>query len=171
MMTGMYATVAVLAALTHRDRTGEGKHIDMALLDVQVAMLANMASNYHTSGKAPKRWGNAHANIVPYQIFACVDGHIIVATGNDNPYQKFITARGRAELATDARFATNALRVQQRAVLVPLLDAMIVLRPRAEWVLHRIDNEAEDDGAAPACRMDRHARSGGRAVRPHQRRC
>ena len=141
MMTGMYATVAVLAALTHRDRTGEGKHIDMALLDVQVAMLANMASNYHTSGEAPKRWGNAHANIMPYQTFACVDGHIIVATGNDIQYQKFVTAGGRVELgtwnlelATDARFATNALRVQQRAVLVPLLDAMVLLRPRAEWI-------------------------------------
>jgi len=134
LMTGMYATVAVLAALTHRDRTGEGQHIDMALLDVQVAMLANMASNYHTSGKAPKRWGNAHANIVPYQTFACCDGHIIVATGNDSQYQKFVTTGGRAELAFDARFATNALRVQHRAVLVPLLDAMVALRPRGEWI-------------------------------------
>ena len=94
LMTGMYATVAVLAALTHRDRTGEGQHIDMALLDVQVAMLANMASNFHASGKPPKRWGNAHANIVPYQTFACADGHIIVATGNDGQYQKFVEAGG-----------------------------------------------------------------------------
>ncbi|MBC7456107.1 MAG: CoA transferase [Massilia sp.] len=134
LMTGMYATVAVLAALTHRDRSGEGQHIDMALLDVQVAMLANMASNYHTSGKVPKRWGNAHANIVPYQTFACLDGHLIVATGNDSQYQKLVTAGGCAELATDARFATNRLRVQHRAVLVPLLDAMVAQQSRAEWI-------------------------------------
>ncbi|MDL2354297.1 MAG: CaiB/BaiF CoA-transferase family protein [Pseudomonadota bacterium] len=134
LMTGMYATVAVLAALTHRDRTGEGQHIDMALLDVQVAMLANMASNYHTSGKAPKRWGNAHANIVPYQTFACADGHIIVATGNDGQYQKFVEAGGCAELAADPRFATNPLRVQNRAVLVPLLDQMVLRRTRTEWI-------------------------------------
>ncbi|MDB5920442.1 MAG: CoA transferase, partial [Massilia sp.] len=125
LMTGMYATVAVLAALTHRDRTGLGQHIDMALLDVQVAMLANMASNYHASGKPPARWGNAHANIVPYQTFACADGHIIVATGNDGQYQKFVEAGGRADLALDERFATNPLRVRNRAVLVPLLEQMV----------------------------------------------
>jgi formyl-CoA transferase len=134
LMTGMYATVAVLAALTHRDRTGEGQRIDMALLDVQVAMLANMASNYHASGKAPTRWGNAHANIVPYQTFACADGHIIVATGNDGQYQKFVEAGGCAELANDARFATNPLRVQNRAVLVPLLEQMVKRRTRDEWI-------------------------------------
>ena len=134
LMTGMYATVAVLAALTHRDRTGVGQHIDMALLDVQVAMLANMASNYHTSGKAPARWGNAHANIVPYQTFACVDGHIIVATGNDGQYRKFVEAGGCAELALDARFATNPLRVQHRAVLVPLLEQMVQRRSRNDWI-------------------------------------
>jgi crotonobetainyl-CoA:carnitine CoA-transferase CaiB-like acyl-CoA transferase len=134
LMTGMYATVAVLAALTHRDRTGEGQHIDMALLDVQVAMLANMAGNYHASGKAPKRMGNAHSNIVPYQTFATSDGHIIVATGNDSQYQKFVEAGGRAELAADARFATNPLRVQNRAVLVPLLEQMVARRTRDEWI-------------------------------------
>ncbi|MDB4872638.1 MAG: CoA-transferase [Gemmatimonadales bacterium] len=134
LMTGMYATVAVLAALTHRDRTGVGQHIDMALLDVQVAMLANMASNFHTSGTPPKRMGNAHSNIVPYQTFACADGHIIVATGNDGQYQKFVEAGGRADLAADPRFATNPLRVQNRAVLVPLLEEMVVRRTRAEWI-------------------------------------
>jgi crotonobetainyl-CoA:carnitine CoA-transferase CaiB-like acyl-CoA transferase len=134
LMTGMYATVAVLAALTHRDRTGEGQHIDMALLDVQVAMLANMASNYHTTGKPPTRMGNAHANIVPYQTFACADGHIIVATGNDSQYMKFVEAGERPDLASDPRFATNPLRVQHRAVLVPLLEQMVAQRTRDEWI-------------------------------------
>ena len=134
LMTGMYATVAVLAALTHRDRTGVGQYIDMALLDVQVAMLANMASNYHTSGKPPARWGNAHANIVPYQTFACLDGHIIVATGNDGQYQKFVEAGGCADLATDSRFATNPLRVRNRFVLVPLLEQMVKRRTKGEWI-------------------------------------
>ncbi len=134
LMTGMYATVAVLAALTHRDRTGEGQHIDMALLDTQVAMLANMGSNYLNSGKPPKRWGNAHANIVPYQTFACADGHIIVATGNDGQYQKFVEAGGRPELGLDARFATNPLRVKNRDVLVPILAEMVKEKRRDEWI-------------------------------------
>ncbi|MES3025673.1 MAG: CaiB/BaiF CoA-transferase family protein [Pseudomonadota bacterium] len=134
LMTGMYATVAVLAALTHRDRTGEGQHIDMALLDVQVAMLANMGSNYLNSGKPPKRMGNAHANIVPYQTFACGDGHIIVATGNDSQYQKFVDVGARPDLGADARFATNPLRVRHRDILVPLLAEMVKTRTRAEWI-------------------------------------
>ncbi|GAB3374379.1 CaiB/BaiF CoA transferase family protein [Massilia agri] len=134
LMTGMYATVAVLAALTHRDRTGEGQHIDMALLDTQVAMLANMGSNYLNSGKPPKRWGNAHANIVPYQTFACADGHIIVATGNDGQYQKFVEAGGRPELGLDERFATNPLRVKNRDILVPILAEMVKQKRRDEWI-------------------------------------
>ena len=134
LMTGMYATVAVLAALTHRDRSGEGQHIDMALLDTQVAMLANMGSNYLNSGKPPKRWGNAHANIVPYQTFACADGHIIVATGNDGQYQKFVEAGGRPELGLDERFATNPLRVKNRDILVPILAEMVKQKRRDEWI-------------------------------------
>ncbi|MES2074806.1 MAG: CaiB/BaiF CoA-transferase family protein [Pseudomonadota bacterium] len=134
LMTGMYATIAVMAALTHRDRTGSGQYIDMALLDVQVAMLANVGSNYLNSGKPPKRWGNAHPNIVPYQTFACSDGYIIVATGNDGQYQKFVEAGGRPELAGDPRFATNPLRVQHRDTLVPLLAAMVLTRSRAFWI-------------------------------------
>jgi len=134
IMTGMYATVAVLAALTHRDRTGEGQYIDMALLDTQVAMLANMGSNYLNTGKPPQRWGNAHANIVPYQTFACRDGHIIVAAGNDSQYQKFVEAGGRPDLAHDPLYATNPLRVQHRDTLVPLLAAMVRERSRADWI-------------------------------------
>jgi crotonobetainyl-CoA:carnitine CoA-transferase CaiB-like acyl-CoA transferase len=134
LMTGMYATIAILAALTHRDRTGEGQYIDMALLDVQVAMLANMGSNYLHSGKAPKRWGNAHPNIVPYQTFACPDGYIIVATGNDGQYVKFVEAGGRPELASDPRFITNPLRVQNRDVLVPILAGMVLTKTRDEWI-------------------------------------
>ncbi|GGC04183.1 CaiB/BaiF CoA transferase family protein [Pseudoduganella buxea] len=134
LMTGMYATIAIQAALIHRDRTGEGQYIDMALLDVQVAMLANMGSNYLNSGKAPKRWGNAHPNIVPYQTFACADGYIIVATGNDGQYVKFVEAGGRPELATDPRFVTNPLRVQNRDILVPLLAQMVLEKGRDEWI-------------------------------------
>lgn len=134
LMTGMYATVAILAALAHRERTGEGQYIDMALLDVQVAMLANMASNYLTSGVAPKRWGNAHPNIVPYQTFATADGHIIVAVGNDAQYAKFCEIGGQPELARDARFAKNEDRVRQRELLVPLLAAMVRRKTSGHWL-------------------------------------
>jgi crotonobetainyl-CoA:carnitine CoA-transferase CaiB-like acyl-CoA transferase len=97
-------------------------------------MLANVGSNYLNSGKPPRRWGNAHPNIVPYQTFACADGHIIVATGNDGQYQKFVEAGGRPELATDPRFATNPLRVKNRDALVPLLADMVRTRRRDEWI-------------------------------------
>jgi formyl-CoA transferase len=134
LMTGMYATIAVLSALTHRDRTGEGQYIDMALLDVQVAMLANMNTNYLASGNPPTRWGNAHPNIVPYQTFATSDGHIIVAVGNDGQYRKFVEAGGRPELAADERFATNPMRVRHRSTLVPLLAEMVRTRSKQEWI-------------------------------------
>lgn len=134
LMTGMYATVAVLAALTHRDRSGEGQYIDMSLLDVQVAMLANMGSNYLTSHTVPKRWGNAHANIVPYQTFATADGHIIVAAGNDSQYRKFVSLGNCPELADDERFRTNPQRVQHRKELIPLLAQMVKTKTKAEWI-------------------------------------
>ncbi|MBC3885151.1 CaiB/BaiF CoA transferase family protein [Undibacterium griseum] len=134
LMTGMYATIAVLTALTHRDRTGEGQYIDMALLDVQVAMLANMNMNYLCNGKVPPRWGNAHANIVPYQTFATCDGHIIVAAGNDGQYRKFVQAGGQPELADDPRFNTNPQRVQNRDTLVPLLAEMVKKKSKQEWI-------------------------------------
>jgi formyl-CoA transferase len=134
LMTGMYATIAVMAALAHRDRTCEGQYIDMALLDVQVAMLANMNTNYLASGNPPKRWGNAHPNIVPYQTFPTSDGHIIVAVGNDGQYRKFVGAGGRPDLAEDERFATNPMRVRHRNVLVPLLADMVKTKTKQEWI-------------------------------------
>ncbi len=134
LMTGMYASIAVLAALTHRDRTGEGQYIDMALLDVQVAMMANMATNFLSSGNPPTRWGNAHPNIVPYQTFATADGHIIVAVGNDGQYRKFVNAGGRPDLADDPRFATNPERVRNRDLLVPLLAHMVKARTKQDWI-------------------------------------
>jgi formyl-CoA transferase len=134
LMTGMYSTIAVMAALAHRDRTGEGQYIDMALLDVQVAMLANMNTNYLASEQAPKRWGNAHPNIVPYQTFATSDGHIIVAVGNDGQFRKFVEAGGRPEFALDERFTTNPMRVRHRDTLVPLLAEMVKTKTKQQWI-------------------------------------
>ena len=134
LFTGMYATVAILAALRHRDTTGQGQVIDMALLDTQLAMLANLGSNYLCSGKAPGRMGNAHQNIVPYQVFEASDGHLILAVGNDRQFAKFCEIAGHLEWAADPRFATNAERVRHRTVLVPMLEAAVRERPRAEWL-------------------------------------
>ncbi len=131
LFTGMYASNAVLAALAHRDRTGEGQHIDLALLDCQVAMLANQAMNYLTTGAAPSRLGNAHPNIVPYQAFATADGHIILAVGNDAQYARFCKVAGVAE---DERFRTNAQRVGGRAELVPMLEDVLATRTSADWL-------------------------------------
>ena len=134
LMTGMYATVAILAAVAHRERSGAGQYIDLALYDVMVAMLANMNMNYLTSGRPPGRAGNAHQNIVPYQVFAAADGHVIVAVGNDGQFIKFCEVAGRPEFADDPRFARNADRVRHRAVLVPMLEEIIRTRPVAHWV-------------------------------------
>ena len=134
LFTGMYATVAILAALRHRDNSGQGQVIDMALLDTQVAMLANLGANYLVTGQAPQRAGNAHQNIVPYQVFAVADGHLILAVGNDGQFQRFCAAVGCTELASDARFASNASRVRHREQLVPLLAARLLQRPRNEWL-------------------------------------
>ncbi|KWE68377.1 CoA-transferase [Burkholderia ubonensis] len=134
LATGLYSTIAVLAALAHRDRTGEGQYIDMALLDVQVALLANMNTNFLASGKPPVRWGNAHPNIVPYQTFQTRDGWIIVAVGNDGQFRKFVEAGGRAELADDERFATNPARVRHRETLVPILADMVRTLDKDAWI-------------------------------------
>jgi crotonobetainyl-CoA:carnitine CoA-transferase CaiB-like acyl-CoA transferase len=134
LFTGMYATVAILAALRHRDATGRGQLIDMALFDTQLAMLANLGSNYLCNGQVPGRMGNAHQNIVPYQVFQASDGHLILAVGNDRQFAKFCDIAGRPEWASDERFATNAGRVRHRAVLVPLLEETVRQRPRNEWL-------------------------------------
>lgn len=134
LMTGMYATQAVLAALLHRERTGEGQYIDVALLDVQVAMLANMNTNFLVSGRPPKRWGNAHPNIVPYQAFLAADQWIVVAVGNDDQYRRFCELAGRSDLYEDERFARNRDRVRNREALVPLIAAMIAQHPAAWWI-------------------------------------
>ncbi|WP_322064725.1 CaiB/BaiF CoA transferase family protein [Burkholderia ubonensis] len=134
LATGLYSTIAVLAALAHRDRTGEGQYIDMALLDVQVALLANMNTNFLASGQPPVRWGNAHPNIVPYQTFQTSDGWIIVAVGNDGQFRKFVEAGGRAELADDERFATNPARVRHRETLVPILADMVRTLDKNAWI-------------------------------------
>lgn len=124
IFTGLYATVGILAALRRRDETGTGGHVDMALLDTQVGVLANQAMNYLTSGKAPKRMGNAHPNIVPYQVFPCADGYFIAAIGNDGQFARFCAVLGAPELAQAADYATNPARVANRAVLVPKLTAL-----------------------------------------------
>ena len=134
LMTGMYATQAVLAALLHRERTGEGQYIDVALLDVQVAMLANMNANFLVSGQAPRRWGNAHPNIVPYQAFRAADQWIVVAVGNDDQYRRFCELGERPDLLHDQRFARNRDRVRNRDTLVPLIAALIAAHPAAWWL-------------------------------------
>lgn len=134
ILTGLYATVAVLAALAHRDKTGEGQHIDMALLDVQVACLANQAMNYLTTGVSPKRLGNAHPNIVPYQAFPTADGDLILTVGNDSQFRKFCEVAGHPEWAVDLRFASNGQRVAHRAELIPLIRQATVFRTTAQWV-------------------------------------
>lgn len=134
LFTGMYASTAILAALRHRDATGQGQAIDMALLDTQVAMLANLGANYLATGVAPQRAGNAHQNIVPYQVFEVSDGHMILAVGNDGQFAKFCEVAGRPELAVDPRFARNADRVRHRAVLVPMLAELMRLRRKSDWL-------------------------------------
>jgi crotonobetainyl-CoA:carnitine CoA-transferase CaiB-like acyl-CoA transferase len=133
LMTGVYAVTAILAALHERSTTGRGTHIDMALLDVQVAMLANQAANYLIGGQVPQRMGNAHPNIVPYQVFATRDGHIVLAVGNDGQFAKFCSCAGHPDAARDSRFTSNAGRVQHRQALVPLIAAWMLSRDTAQW--------------------------------------
>lgn len=134
IMTGMYATVGILAALAHRTQTGEGEHIDLAMLDVQVAFLANQAMNYLVSGKPPGRNGNKHPNIQPQDVFRCRDGYLVLAVGNDGQFRKFAEVIGHAELADDERFATNAQRVCNLPQLHALIRAALVEDDLAVWL-------------------------------------
>jgi crotonobetainyl-CoA:carnitine CoA-transferase CaiB-like acyl-CoA transferase len=134
ILTGMYATVGILAALRHRELTGVGQHIDVALLDVQVACLANQALNYLNGGGVPERLGNAHPNIVPYQDFPTSDGYIIIAVGNDAQFARLCAIAGLPELAADPRFSSNKRRVENRAALIETLCAATRLRPTARWI-------------------------------------
>jgi len=167
LMTGMYAAVAIQAALAHRDRTGEGQWVDVCLLDTSVAMMSVMNLNYLVSGKAPGRAGNAHQNIVPYQVFACADGHVIVAVGNDGQFARFCAAAGRPGWSADPSYAKNADRVRNRGELVPLIEAVMKTRTQRQWLaaleslgvpcgpINRLDQVfADPQVAARELRMD-----------------
>ncbi|WP_295523193.1 CaiB/BaiF CoA-transferase family protein [uncultured Pseudacidovorax sp.] len=134
LLCGMYATTAILAAVEHRHISGKGQHIDMSLLDCVVAVTSYQSINYLLSGKVPQRMGNAHANMVPYQVFRCREGEVIVAVGNDGQYRSFCGVIGREDLATDPRFATPAQRNRNRAVLIPEIAAAMLGRTMGEWV-------------------------------------
>ncbi|MFD1951811.1 CaiB/BaiF CoA transferase family protein [Sphingomonas arantia] len=138
LTTGLYATVSILAALAHRDRTGIGQHIDMALLDTQVALLANQASSWLNGGVVPVRRGNDHPGLVPYRDYACADGDILVALGNDRQFRAFCTLLGLPDLATDPRFADNAARNAHRAALQSAL-APAIATWRADDLLAAMD--------------------------------
>ena len=134
IMTGLYASNAIQGALIHQLRTGQGQHIDLALLDVQVASLANQAMNYLATGQNPKRLGNAHPNIVPYQAFATADGHLILAVGNDKQFERFCKVAGAQQLVFDPRFQTNALRVANRTLLIPKLMQLLKQQATDWWL-------------------------------------
>ena len=145
IFTGVYSVVGVLAALRQRDKSGTGAHLDMALLDVQTSVLANQAMNYLASGKTPTRMGNAHPNIVPYQVFPVADGHVIVAVGNDGQFARFAAVLGVPQLALDERFRTNVGRVSHRPELVPLLTAETVKVTR-EFLLGALEAQGVPAG-------------------------
>ncbi|XDA97725.1 CoA transferase [Sulfitobacter sp. LCG007] len=134
VMCGMYATIGILAALRHRDATGEGQHVDLSLVDTQMAWLINEGMNYLVSGKIPDRQGNAHPNIVPYSAFACADGHVLVAVGNDSQFARFCDAIGLPALVTDARFVTNQGRIENRAGLMEHLEPALASLTRADVI-------------------------------------
>jgi crotonobetainyl-CoA:carnitine CoA-transferase CaiB-like acyl-CoA transferase len=134
VLTGLHAVAGILAAVAWRDKSGEGQHIDLALLDVQVSCLANQALNYLVTGQSPKRLGNAHPSIVPYQAFPTADGDMILAVGNDSQFASFCRVAGHPEWSEDPRFATNAARVEHRGTLIPLLRQATVHRTTAQWI-------------------------------------
>ncbi|MQP76586.1 CoA transferase [Stenotrophomonas sp. MYb238] len=149
LMTGMYAATAILAALRHAERSGQGQHIDLALLDTQVAWLANQASNWLVGGVVPDRQGTAHPNIVPYQVMPAADGHFMLAVGNDAQFARLCEVIGEPGLAADPRYASNAARVAHRAELVPLLQQRLRTRPAAQWL------DALEKAVVPASPVNR----------------
>ena len=134
VMAGMYASLAITAALLHRERTGKGQYIDMALLDTIVAFGANQISNYFHSGKIPVRWGNAHPNLLPYEVFPTADGHLILGAGNDSQWASLCAAADRPELASDPRFRTMPDRIRNREALIPLLQKILRQRTSRDWI-------------------------------------
>jgi glutaryl-CoA transferase len=134
VMSGLYAAVAILSALRHRDRTGRGQHIDIALLDVQVGWLYNVGLNYLLSGHVPRRWGTAHPNTVPYQVFPTSDGHVILGANNDAQFRRLCECAGAPELAADPRFSTNALRLRHRGELVDIIAGLTQQHTTEHWV-------------------------------------
>jgi crotonobetainyl-CoA:carnitine CoA-transferase CaiB-like acyl-CoA transferase len=149
IFTGVYSVVGILAALAERERTGKGAHVDTALVDSTVAVLSNQGLNYLVSGKVPKRIGNAHANIVPYQVFPVADGHVIIATGNDNQYVKLCHALGAPELAQDPAYRDNVGRLKHRDALIAKLSALTARLPR---------NQLLDKLARRRCQPDQQSR-------------
>lgn len=152
VMTGLYSTIAILAALRERDQSGLGQHIDMALMDVVTATLANQASNYLVTGEVPGRMGNEHPNIVPYQVFETADGHVIVAVANDSQFEKFARVIDKPELSRDERYRQNAGRVTHRAELIPILASVLITRTMDEWLA---DFAAEGVPVSPINTIDR----------------
>ncbi len=151
LVTGLYTAIGILAAVIHQSRTGEGQSIDMALFDCQVAALANQATNYLAGGMVPERLGNAHPNIVPYQVFATADGHLILATSNDNQFRRFAAVAGLETVAADPRYSTNAERVANRQAVVDLLTPVFAQRTTAQWIA---DLEAANVPCGPINRID-----------------
>jgi len=151
LVTGLYTTVAILAAVIHQSRTGEGQAIDMALFDCQAAALANQATNYLAGGIVPGRLGNAHPNIVPYQVFATKDGHLILAVSNDNQFRRFAKVAGLEAWAKDPRFSTNAERVAHRQLVVDALRPVLAGRTSSQWIA---DLETADVPCRPINRVD-----------------
>lgn len=151
LVTGLYTAIGILAAVIHQSRTGEGQSIDMALFDCQAAALANQATNYLAGGMIPTRLGNAHPNIVPYQVFATADGHLILATSNDNQFRRFAMVADIEAVANDPRFARNAERVAHRQLIVDLLTPIFARRTTAQWIT---DLEAANVPCGPINRVD-----------------
>jgi crotonobetainyl-CoA:carnitine CoA-transferase CaiB-like acyl-CoA transferase len=167
VMSGLYSVIGILAALAHRERTGDGQRLDVALLDVSIAGLVNQAMNYFATGQPPQRLGNAHPNIVPYQDFPTADGYIVIAVGNDAQFARLCRAMGRPEWALDERFSANAARVKHRAVLLELLQGASRQQTTEEWIsiLEEAGVPCGPINTLDAVFSDPHVRERGVAVR------